>query len=68
MEIVGRTDDMTGVATHLHRRTGGYMKALSCLICQAAQEAIETGIESITKELLDNQLVGHFDDDPILQF
>ncbi|MFE2578738.1 hypothetical protein [Streptomyces sp. NPDC059378] len=42
------------------------MKPLSYLICQAAQEAIETGIEAITEELLDNQLVGHFDDDPLL--
>ncbi|MCT9113039.1 ATP-binding protein [Streptomyces mirabilis] len=59
--------DLLKLATHLHRRTGGYMKPLSYLICQAAQEAIETGIEAITRELLDNQLVGRFDDDPILQ-
>ncbi|MFF9127974.1 ATP/GTP-binding protein [Streptomyces sp. NPDC014889] len=59
--------DLLQLATHLHRRTGGYMKPLSYLICQAAQEAIETGIEAITEELLDDQLVGRFDDDPILQ-
>jgi hypothetical protein len=58
--------DLLKLATHLHRRTGGYMKPLSYLICQAAQEAIETGTEAITKELLDDQLVGRFDDDPIL--
>ncbi|MFJ4790807.1 hypothetical protein [Streptomyces sp. NPDC088794] len=43
------------------------MKPLSCLVCQAAQEAIETGAEAITPDLLDNQLVGCFDDDPFLQ-
>ncbi|MFJ8536865.1 ATP/GTP-binding protein [Streptomyces sp. NPDC093591] len=59
--------DLLKLAAHLHQRTGGYMKPLSYLICQAAQEAIETGTEAITKELLDNQLVGRFDDDPILQ-
>nr|WP_272924878.1 AAA family ATPase [Streptomyces sp. SID4951] len=59
--------DLLKLATHLHRRTGGYMKPLSYLICQTAQEAIETGTEAITEELLDNQLVGHFADDPILQ-
>ncbi|MEV7243094.1 ATP/GTP-binding protein [Streptomyces sp. NPDC093248] len=58
--------DLVELAEHLHRRTGGYMKPLSYLICQTAQEAIETGIEAITAELLDNQLVGSFDDDPLL--
>ncbi|MFI0766144.1 TniB family NTP-binding protein [Streptomyces sp. NPDC021218] len=60
--------DLLKLAAHLHRRTGGYIKPLSYLICQAAQEAIETGTEAITEELLDNQLVGRFADDPILQF
>ncbi|MCX4808919.1 ATP/GTP-binding protein [Streptomyces sp. NBC_01214] len=60
--------DLLNLAAHLHRRTGGYMKPLSHLICQSAQEAIETGIEAITSELLDNQLVGVFEEDPILQF
>jgi hypothetical protein len=59
--------DLLNLATHLHRRTGGYMKPLSLLICMAAQEAIETGAEAITEELLDDQLVGRFCDDPILQ-
>lgn len=44
---------------HLHRRTGGYMKPLSQLICHSAQEAITTTI-------LDNQLVGAFAEDPLL--
>ncbi|MFE4956185.1 ATP/GTP-binding protein [Streptomyces sp. NPDC056653] len=59
--------DLLNLAAHLHERTGGYMKPLSYLICQAAQEAIETGIEALTKELLDDQLVGRFAEDPILQ-
>ncbi|MEU1691235.1 ATP/GTP-binding protein [Streptomyces hirsutus] len=58
--------ELLKLAAHLHRRTGGYMKPLSYLICQAAQEAIETGAEAITAELLDSQLVGCFDDDPLL--
>ncbi len=58
--------DLLKLAAHLHRRTGGYLKPLSYLICQAAQEAIETGTETITKELLDDQLIGRFDDDPLL--
>ncbi|MFD3580509.1 ATP/GTP-binding protein [Streptomyces sp. NPDC058644] len=57
--------DLLKLAAHLHRRTGGYMKPLSYLICHTAQEAIETGIEAITPELLDNQLVGVLDDDPL---
>ncbi len=59
--------DLLALAEHLHRRTGGYMKPLSQLICHSAQEAIETGAEAITAELLDNQLVGHFREDPVLQ-
>lgn len=55
------------LAAHLHQRSGGYMKPLSYLICQAAQEAIETGTEAISKELIDHQLIGVFADDPILQ-
>ncbi|MGW7720393.1 hypothetical protein ACWGKK_39690 [Streptomyces chartreusis] len=58
--------DLLKLAAHLHRRTGGYLKPLSYLVCQSAQEAIESGIEAITAELLDSQLVGCFDDDPIL--
>ncbi|MBT2493429.1 ATP-binding protein [Streptomyces sp. ISL-96] len=45
----------------LHRRTGGYIETLSYLICQAAQEAIETGTEAITKELLDDIRIGRGD-------
>ncbi|MFD5123625.1 ATP/GTP-binding protein [Streptomyces sp. NPDC058385] len=57
--------DLLALAEHLHRRTGGYMKPLAQLICHSAQEAIETGVEAITAELLDSQLVGVFDDDPL---
>ncbi|GAA2679371.1 TniB family NTP-binding protein [Streptomyces lunalinharesii] len=59
--------DLLNLATHLHRRSGGYTKPLSYLICQAAQEAIEAGVEAITQELIDNQPIGVFDEDPILQ-
>ncbi|MFJ9127837.1 ATP/GTP-binding protein [Streptomyces sp. NPDC102340] len=56
--------DLLKLAEHLHRRTGGYMKPLAQLICHSAQEAIETGLEAITPDLLDSQLVGIFDSDP----
>ena len=45
----------------LHARTGGYMDTLDQLICQTAQEAIEDGTEAITKEALDNMIVGRND-------
>lgn len=35
------------------RCTGGYFSSLSNLICQAAQEAIETGSQAVTRDLLD---------------
>ncbi|MGW5117298.1 hypothetical protein ACWEQ8_17965 [Streptomyces noursei] len=41
-------------AVYLHQRTGGYMKLLSQLICQAAIAAIE----DITKDLLENIDIG----------
>jgi hypothetical protein len=47
-----------GAAEYLHRRTGGYLKLLSQLICQAAITAIEDGIEDITLELLKDIDVG----------
>ncbi|MFE4960513.1 hypothetical protein ACFRCW_42915 [Streptomyces sp. NPDC056653] len=49
--------DLLDLAAHLHERTGGYMKPLSYLVCQAAQEAIETGIETITKEYVASRSV-----------
>lgn len=50
------------LSRYLHKRTGGYIDSLNELICQAAQEAIETtaqaGTEAITKELLDDIRIG----------
>lgn len=46
---------------YLHERTGGYMDTLSQLICQTAQDAIETGTEAITKDALDDMCVGRND-------
>ncbi|MFH9009016.1 ATP-binding protein [Streptomyces afghaniensis] len=45
-------------AQYLHARTGGYLKLLSQLICQAAMTAIEEGIEDITQELLEGIDIG----------
>lgn len=41
------------LSCYLHKRTGGYINTLGDLICTAAQEAIETGTETITRTLLD---------------
>ncbi|MEV0175415.1 ATP-binding protein [Streptomyces sp. NPDC050803] len=49
---------LVGEAKYLHRRTGGYLRLLSQLICQAAITAIEDGIEDITLELLKDIDVG----------
>lgn len=45
-------------AQYLHTRTGGYLKLLSQLICQAAMAAIEEGTEDITRDLLEDIDVG----------
>jgi len=49
---------LVGEATYLHARTGGYLKLLSQLICQAAITAIEEGTEDITKDLLEDIDIG----------
>jgi len=53
------------LSRYLHKRTGGYIDSLNDLICQAAQEAIETahltGTEAITRELLDDIRIGRGD-------
>ncbi|MFF2367812.1 AAA family ATPase [Streptomyces sp. NPDC058122] len=58
-------DSLLKLSRYLHKRTDGYISALSDLICQAAQEAIETagktGVEAITKELLDDIRIGRGD-------
>jgi hypothetical protein len=43
---------------YLHDRTGGTLAALSDLIREAADEAIETGTEAITKTIMDNIVLG----------
>ncbi|MFJ4732535.1 AAA family ATPase [Streptomyces sp. NPDC088770] len=50
--------DLTPLAPELHLRSKGYMRALSQLICQAAQEAILSGEERITEELVNGLTVG----------
>ncbi|MFE1367220.1 AAA family ATPase [Streptomyces anulatus] len=53
------------LSRYLHKRTGGYIDSLNDLICQAAQEAIETahltGTEAITRKLLDDIRIGRGD-------
>lgn len=50
--------DLTGLALYLHKRSRGYMRALSQLVCQAAQRAILTGQERITEDLLEQIPLG----------
>ncbi|MET8621296.1 MULTISPECIES: AAA family ATPase [Streptomyces] len=50
--------DLTKLAPVLHLRSKGYLRALSQLICQAAQQAMLTGDERITEELLEGSMVG----------
>lgn len=50
--------DLTKLSAELHLRSKGYLRALSQLICQAAQQAMLNGQERITKELLDGLMVG----------
>lgn len=56
---------LVDLSKYLHKRTGGYIDALNDLICQAAQEVIETtpktGQEAITREVLDDIRVGRGD-------
>ncbi|MBT2508516.1 ATP-binding protein [Streptomyces sp. ISL-98] len=49
---------LVGEYEYLHSRTGGYLKLLSQLICQAAITAIEDGIEDITRDLLEDIDIG----------
>ncbi|MFG2825173.1 ATP/GTP-binding protein [Kitasatospora sp. NPDC048365] len=58
-----KPDTLLDLAAYLHQRTGGYITTLSYLICEAAQLAIETGEEAITRELLASLLVGRNDED-----
>ncbi|MFF6961682.1 AAA family ATPase [Streptomyces sp. NPDC008317] len=50
--------DLTKLSPYLHKRSHGYMRTLSHLICQAAQYAILSGEERITEELLDEVQLG----------
>jgi hypothetical protein len=50
--------DLTGLSPVLHVRSKGYLRALSQLICQAAQHAMLSGEERISEELLDTLTVG----------
>lgn len=50
--------DLTKLSPVLHMRSKGYLRALSQLICQAAQQAMLSGQERITEELLEQLTVG----------
>ncbi|MFE7092959.1 ATP-binding protein [Streptomyces erythrochromogenes] len=49
---------LTALSPVLHLRSKGYLRALSQLICQAAQHAMLSGEECITEELLEGIMVG----------
>ncbi|MFF5985391.1 AAA family ATPase [Streptomyces olindensis] len=50
--------DLLELSPELHKRSRGYMRALSQLICQAAQTAILSGEERITMDLLNKIPLG----------
>lgn len=60
-----KPESLLRLSKYLHQRTGGYIDSLNDLICQAAQETIETctetGTEAITKQLLDDIRIGRGD-------
>jgi hypothetical protein len=51
-------DDLTNLHEYLHRRSKGYLRALSQLVSQGAQKAIWTKKERITEELLESLTIG----------
>jgi hypothetical protein len=51
-------DDLTKLSPYLHRRSKGYLRGLSHLISQGAQQAILTGQERITEELFERVSLG----------
>ncbi|OIJ63251.1 ATP-binding protein [Streptomyces mangrovisoli] len=51
-------DDLTNLHDYLHRRSKGYMRALSQLVTQGAQKAIWTKEERITEDLLETLAIG----------
>jgi hypothetical protein len=53
-----KSGDLAKRWRYLHDRTGGTLAALSDLIREAADEAIETGTEAITKTILDDIVLG----------
>ncbi|MGW4198863.1 ATP-binding protein [Streptomyces sp. NPDC005004] len=53
-----RRHDLREVAEYLHKRSRGYMRSLSQLICQAAQIAIRSGEERITLEVVEKVSLG----------
>ncbi|WP_421107048.1 hypothetical protein [Streptomyces sp. NEAU-S77] len=50
--------DLRKLSAELHKRSRGYMRALSHLICQAAQKAIVSKEERITMDVLDSLSLG----------
>lgn len=50
---------LTGLSGYLHHRTGGMIGSLSHLIRGAAIDAILTGTEKITRDLLDHIDIDH---------
>jgi hypothetical protein len=52
------SNDLTNLAPYLHKRSKGYMRALTHLISHGAQRAILTGQERITEDLMDTVALG----------
>lgn len=47
---------------YLHERTSGYIGALAMLFKEAAHTAMDTGVEALTRDILDSVVLGHDDE------
>ncbi|WP_171075342.1 TniB family NTP-binding protein [Nonomuraea basaltis] len=47
---------------YLHERTSGYIGALAMLFKEAAHRAMDTGVEALTRDILDSVVLGHDDE------
>ncbi|TDC05071.1 hypothetical protein E1267_20590 [Nonomuraea longispora] len=47
---------------YLHERTSGYIGALAMLFKEAAHMAMDTGVEALTRDILDSVVLGHDDE------
>lgn len=47
---------------YLHERTSGYIGSLAMLFKEAAHTAMDTGVEALTRDIMDSVVFGHDDE------